>query len=83
MLYELPLIAASTPIREAIQAIGRSRYNEAAVVDADQRYVGGISIADMRRLLVSGVSESDEVGAYPVKFTVSISGQDLSDPQRL
>jgi nucleoside-diphosphate-sugar epimerase len=83
VLYELPLITASTPIREAIQTIGRSRYNEAVVVDADQRYIGGISIADMRRLLVSGVSESDEVGAYPVKFTVSISGQDLGDPQRL
>lgn len=83
MLYELPLIAASTPIREAIQTIGRSRFSEAVVVDADQRYLGGISIADMRRLLVSGVSESDQVGDYPVKFTVSVSAADLSDPQRI
>src|SRR5262245_6135875 len=83
MLYELPVITATTPIREAIQSIGRSRFNEGIVVDADGRYLGGISIADMRRLLVSGVSESDEVGAYPVKFTVSLSGQDMGDPQRL
>ena len=83
MLYELPLIPASTPIREAIQTIGRSRYSEAVVVDADERYLGGISIADMRRLLVSGVNEADEVGAYPVKFTVSVTSQDLGDPQRL
>ena len=83
MLYELPLITATTPIREAIGTIGRSRFGEAVVVDADGRHLGGISIADMRRLLISGVSESDPIGAYPVKFTVSLASQDLADPQRV
>jgi nucleoside-diphosphate-sugar epimerase len=82
-LYELPVITAATPIREAIQTIGRSRFNEAVVVDADGRHLGAISIADMRRLLVSGVNESDAVGSNPLKYTASLSVEDQGDPQRL
>ena len=71
------------PIREAIQTIGRGRFNEAVVVGDDGRHLGGISIADMRRLLVSGVSEDDPVGSNPPKYTASLSSEDQGDPQRL
>jgi nucleoside-diphosphate-sugar epimerase len=81
--YELPVVTATMQIREAIQTIGRSRFSEAVVVDADGRHLGAVSIADMRRLLISGVSESDTVGAYPLKYTGSLASQDTGDPQRI
>jgi nucleoside-diphosphate-sugar epimerase len=77
------LITAATPIREAIQTIGRSRFNEAIVIGDDGRHLGAVSLADVRRLLISGVSESDAVGSNPLKYTASLSSEDQGDPRRL
>ena len=83
MKYELPLIERHTSIKKTIQTIERSRFNEAFVMSEHGVYLGGIFIADMRRLLISGVNEEDEVGAYPLKYSFSFSDRELHDAHRL
>jgi arabinose-5-phosphate isomerase len=48
---ELPVVATSTPMREAIYEMSRKRFGITAVVDGDGRLAGVISDGDLRRLL--------------------------------
>jgi arabinose-5-phosphate isomerase len=48
---ELPCVAESTPMREAIYEMSRKRFGITAVVDGEGRLAGVISDGDLRRLL--------------------------------
>ncbi|MCI0550365.1 MAG: NAD-dependent epimerase/dehydratase family protein, partial [Anaerolineae bacterium] len=73
MKYPVPLIERHTSIKKAIQLIDRTNFDTALVVNEQGIYLGGIFINDLRRLLISGVNEEDEIGAYPVKYNYGIS----------
>jgi arabinose-5-phosphate isomerase len=48
---EVPVVAAATPMRDAIYEMSRKRFGITAVIDADGRLAGVISDGDLRRLL--------------------------------
>ncbi len=73
MKYALPLIERHTSIRKAIQLLDGSEYDCGFVVNENGMYLGGIFTNDLRRLLISGVNEADEIAAYPMKYAFSLS----------
>ena len=77
MKHTLPLVERHTSIRETIQRIERSPFTTAFVVSEQGIYLGGVSISDLRRLLVSGAKAEDEIGAYPVKYTFRLTEKAL------
>jgi nucleoside-diphosphate-sugar epimerase len=79
MKHPLPLIERHTSIKESIRKIERSPYNTAFIVNEQGVYLGGVFISDLRRLLISGVSAEAEVGAYPVKYTYTLSDSSRAD----
>ena len=76
MKYDIPLIERHTSIKKVIQKIERTPFNAAFVVNEQGMYLGGIFVADLQRLLISGVKDGDEIGAYPVKYTYRLSESD-------
>ncbi|MEJ2110224.1 MAG: NAD-dependent epimerase/dehydratase family protein [Acidobacteriota bacterium] len=79
MKYPVVCIESRTSIQNAIQTIERSSYNSAFILDESGAYLGGVSIMDLRRLLISGAQSDEAVGSYPVKHTLKISETGLSD----
>ena len=73
MKHALPLVERHTSIRETIQRIERSPFTTAFVISEQGIYLGGVSISDLRRLLVSGAKAEDEIGAYPVRHTFRLT----------
>jgi CBS domain-containing protein len=71
MKYPVVCIESSTSIQNAIQSIERSPYDAAFIIDENGFYQGGVSIMDLRRLLISGVQSEEAVGGYPVKHVLS------------
>ncbi len=58
MKYPIVCIEHDTSIQKAIQLIERSLFDSAFVLDDGGAYIGGVSIADLRRLLISDSSAS-------------------------
>jgi nucleoside-diphosphate-sugar epimerase len=75
MRHMLPLVERHTSIRETIQRIEQSPFTTAFVVSEQGIYLGGVSMSDLRRLLVSGAKAEDEIGAYPVKHTFRLTAK--------
>jgi nucleoside-diphosphate-sugar epimerase len=73
MKHDLQLLERHTSIKESILRIGRTPYDVAFVVNEQGIYMGGVFTSDLRRLLISGVREEDEVGAYPLKYTYAVT----------
>ncbi len=83
MKHALPLVERHTSIRETIQRIERSSYTTAFIISEQGIYLGGVSISDLRRLLISGAKAEDEVGAYPVKYTFRVTDAALKSRQAM
>jgi nucleoside-diphosphate-sugar epimerase/CBS domain-containing protein len=81
MTHALALIERHTSIKEALRIIERTPFDAALVVNEQGVYLGGVLTADLRRLLISGVKADDEIGAYPVKYTYSLSEVTRRSPQ--
>jgi nucleoside-diphosphate-sugar epimerase/CBS domain-containing protein len=77
MKTDLAMISGTTSIKETIQLIERSRQDTGFVLDGSGRYKGAVSINDLRRLLISGVNESDQVGSHPCAHHSSVRREDL------
>jgi arabinose-5-phosphate isomerase len=76
---ELPVVAGSTPMREAIYEMSRKRFGITAVVDDAGRLAGVISDGDLRRLLERDESllrknAADSMNASPK----TIAGDELA-----
>ena len=67
MKYPVVCVERGTSIRKTIQAIERSPFDAAFVLDETGSYLGGVTIKDLRRLLVSGVQGKEKIGEYPLK----------------
>jgi nucleoside-diphosphate-sugar epimerase len=77
MRHHLAIIPAETSIKEAIQRIEKSRSDSGFVLDNRGRYRGTISINDLRRLIIRGVSEGDCIRAHPCSYEYSVKESDL------
>jgi nucleoside-diphosphate-sugar epimerase len=77
MKTEITLIPGATSIKETIQLIERSRYDTAFILDEGGKYIGAVSINELRRLLISGVNESDRIGGHPCAQRSAVRQDDL------
>ena len=69
MKYPVVCVERSSSIQKSIQLIERSPFDIAFVLDETGCYLGAVSVADLRRMLISGVPGEEEIGAYPLKHT--------------
>jgi nucleoside-diphosphate-sugar epimerase/CBS domain-containing protein len=83
MKHELAVVTSGTSIKLTIHAIERSAFDEALIVTHDGLLVGVVRSTDLRRLLISGVDEADAVGAYPPKYALRLSDQDMRNERRV
>jgi len=79
MRYPVVCIENKTSIKNAIQAIERSPFDAAFIVNPEGVYQGGMSIMDLRRLLVSGAQGEEAIGDYPVKHVFKCTDETLKD----
>jgi nucleoside-diphosphate-sugar epimerase len=79
MKYPVVCLENNTSIQKAIQLIERSPFDSAFVLDENSSYLGGVSIADLRRLLISGAHGEEQIDAYPLKHVYSLTENSLND----
>lgn len=80
MKYPVVCVESRTSIQNTIQAISRSSFDAAFIVDEEGVYQGGVTVADLRRLLISGAQGSEPVAEYPLKYVFRLSEEGLADP---
>jgi nucleoside-diphosphate-sugar epimerase/CBS domain-containing protein len=83
MKRETAVIRGDTSIKEAIQLIAMSPYDTGFVVDGSDRYKGTILINDLRRLLISGISESDAIQNHPYSCAYALRKTDLKNAETM
>jgi nucleoside-diphosphate-sugar epimerase len=79
MKYPVICIERSTSIQKAIQLIERSLFDRAFVLDDSGSYLGGVSTADLRRLLISGAHGEEPIDTYPLKHVLKLTEEALRD----
>ncbi len=79
MKYPVVCVGRETSIRKAIQSIERSPFDAAFVLDETGSYLGGITIADLRRLLISGVQGKEKIGEYPLKHPFKLTEEGIKN----
>jgi len=79
MKYPVVFVDAGTSIQKAIQLIERSPFDCAFVLDEKGSYMGGVFIADLRRLLISGAHSEEQIAAYPLKHAYRLTEESLGD----
>jgi len=79
MKYPVICIERYTSIVKAIQQIERSSFDRAFVLDEKGSYMGGVSAADLRRLLISGARGEDPVDAYPLRHVLKLTEESMQD----
>src|SRR5512145_2940308 len=79
MKYPVICIERYTSIVKAIQQIERSPLDRAFVLDETGAYMGGVSAADLRRLLISGAHGEEPIDAYPLKHVLKLTEESLLD----
>jgi nucleoside-diphosphate-sugar epimerase/CBS domain-containing protein len=78
MKYPVVCLESDTSIQKAIQLIERSPFDCAFVLDEKGSYLGGVSIADLRRLLISGAHSEEPIGAYPLRHVLRFTEKSLN-----
>jgi nucleoside-diphosphate-sugar epimerase/CBS domain-containing protein len=79
MKYPVVCVDRGTSIRKTIQSIERSPYNAAFVLDETGRYLGGVTIKDLRRLLISGVQGKEIISEYPLKHEFKLTEESIKN----
>jgi len=79
MKYPVVCLECHTSIQKAIQRIERSPFDRAFLLDENGCYAGGVSIADLRRLLISGAHGEERIDAYPPRHVQKLAEESLRD----
>jgi nucleoside-diphosphate-sugar epimerase len=79
MKYPVVFLECQTSIQKAIQLIERSPFDRAFFLDDTGAHLGAVSIADLRRLLMSGACGEDRIDAYPPRHAYRIAEESLHD----
>jgi nucleoside-diphosphate-sugar epimerase len=82
MKYPIICLDRRTSIQKAIQLIERSPFEIAFVADDRGVYLGGVSMADLRRLLISGARGEEEIGNYSLKYAYKVVESTLRDRKK-
>jgi len=83
MKYDAAVIPGATSIKEAIQLIEKSRSDTGFTLDENGQYRGTISINDLRRLLISGISESDIIRDQACSHRYAVRQEELHNDKVL
>jgi nucleoside-diphosphate-sugar epimerase/CBS domain-containing protein len=75
MKYPVARVESRTSIQEAIRTVERSPFDRAFVVDPAGVYLGCVTIADLRRLLISGARGEEPVEAYPPRHVHKLTAE--------
>lgn len=81
MRDEFVILQGETSIKEAIQLIARSKQHTAFTLGPDGKYEGTISINDLRRLILSGINETDMLKYHPPSNRFSITEEELDNEE--
>jgi len=65
MKHEAAILSADVSLKAAILLIEKTRYDTGFLVDNQGRYRGTVTTAEVRRLLLSGVSETESLFGHP------------------
>jgi nucleoside-diphosphate-sugar epimerase/CBS domain-containing protein len=79
MKYPVVCLECQTSIQKAIQLIERSPFDRAFLLNETGAYQGAISIADLRRLLISGAHGEERIDTYPPRHVYRIAEESLHD----
>ncbi len=79
MKYPVVCVESGTSIQRAIQSIERSPFDAAFVLDETGSYLGGVTIMDLRRLLISGGQGKEKIGEYPLKHEFKLTEQSIKN----
>jgi len=79
MKKQFAILSDETSIKEAIQLIARSKHHTAFTLGPNGKYAGTISINDLRRLILSGVNETDMLKCHPPSSRYSTNEEDLKN----
>jgi len=79
MKYPFVYLEQNTSIQRAIQLIERSSFDSAFMLDENGSYLGGVSIADLRRLLISGARGDEPIHEYPLNHFYKLTEESLRD----
>ncbi len=79
MKYPIVCVDRVTSIQRAIQLIERSQFDCAFVLDEKGAYLGGVSISDLRRLLISGAQGEEQICMYPFQHAYGLTEESLGD----
>jgi nucleoside-diphosphate-sugar epimerase/CBS domain-containing protein len=79
MKYPVVCLECQTSIQRAIQLIERSPFDRAFLLDENGAYMGAVSIADLRRLLISGAHGEERIDTYPPRHVYRIAEESLND----
>jgi nucleoside-diphosphate-sugar epimerase len=82
MKYPVICVECHTSIQNTIQLIEQSPFDRAFVLDENGSYIGCVSIADLRRLLISGARGDERVDAYPLKHANRITGDSRGNTRK-
>jgi nucleoside-diphosphate-sugar epimerase len=79
MKYPVACLECGTSIQKAIQLIERSPFDRAFILDERGAHMGIATIADLRRLLISGARGDERIDSYPLKHVYRIAEASLHD----
>jgi nucleoside-diphosphate-sugar epimerase len=79
MKYPVVCLDCQTSIQNAIQLIERSPFDRAFILDENGAHMGAVTIADLRRLLISGARGDELLDSYPFKHVYRITEESLHD----
>jgi nucleoside-diphosphate-sugar epimerase/CBS domain-containing protein len=79
MKYPVVCMERSTSIQKGIQLIERSPFDRAFILDEKGLYLGAVSVADLRRLLISGAHQEEPIDAYPLRHVCRLTEESLRD----
>jgi nucleoside-diphosphate-sugar epimerase/CBS domain-containing protein len=79
MKHPVVCLEGQTSIQKAIQQIERSPFDRAFILNHSGAYTGAVSVADLRRLLISGARGEDPIDGYPPRHVYRITEESLRD----
>jgi nucleoside-diphosphate-sugar epimerase len=78
---DIAIIPEDISIKEAIRLIERSGGDIGFTLDGLGRYNGSVSTSELRRLLISGVSEDDRIKGHPCAYGYAVRQTELESEE--
>ena len=81
MNHDIVIVTKKTSIEKTIQKIDRSNYSFAFIIDENDTFISEIAIYKIRRLILSGLNCSEEIGILVKQSEIKLHKRHLDDPE--